>query len=347
MDNYNYKTAYDCSPSTQSKHFSRLQYMIIKSFPYTEIQNYESQHIDEINYKNKKGWTALMICCRNSNTIDKDRRIMNLLLKSGADVNLQNNNSWTALMMASRYNNTTGNTETIKILLEYGANVNLQNNEDCTALILASKHSSNDIVRLLLKHDAVVDLKTHNRSTALIYASQYCNTNTVKLLLEYGADVNDNNNNHETPLIMTLRSKNENTVKLLLQHNANMHLTKNLLSNYTTDKKMIKLLLDYGYNLNDCDSHAIIQKYGYNKYIQYYYYYKYTYELLLKQLAKKIDDYLYKPTSIRSRIVILNLNLQSKNYNNLEELKEYSDIINYIGINDIISLKEKINLFIC
>ena len=49
-----------------------------------------------INLRNKKGTTALMIAAKNGHT-----ETISMLLARGADINNKNNNGWTALMIAA------------------------------------------------------------------------------------------------------------------------------------------------------------------------------------------------------------------------------------------------------
>ncbi|AZL89591.1 ankyrin repeat protein [Megavirus baoshan] len=97
---------------------------------YQNISDYlkhEKNH-QQINAKNEKGQTALMIASLNLNCWSSTKTIK-LLLQNGADINLQDNKGLTALMFACKYLNEFNNIEIIKLLLEYGADLNIQDNK--------------------------------------------------------------------------------------------------------------------------------------------------------------------------------------------------------------------------
>ena len=77
-----------------------------------------------------------------------------LLLGNGADINLKNNKGWTALILACRYVNTYSNPETIKILLnQNNIDVNvISNDTNYNALMLLCQYNSNQYeIATLLK----------------------------------------------------------------------------------------------------------------------------------------------------------------------------------------------------
>ena len=116
-----------------------------------------SQAGADVNAKNSKRWTALMLACRNCNG-DSSMECVRELLKAGADVNLQSNKGWTALMMASRYCNGDSSMECVRELLKSGVDVNRQDDDGWTALMMACRYcnedSSMECVRELLQAGA-------------------------------------------------------------------------------------------------------------------------------------------------------------------------------------------------
>ena len=66
--NYSYDEQYKCSSITDSIHFNKLMYLIVhfQEFPdgRNELIKYILTHRNEINEKNEKGWTALMIAVK-------------------------------------------------------------------------------------------------------------------------------------------------------------------------------------------------------------------------------------------------------------------------------------------
>ena len=136
MENYDYETIYECSPHTQSRHFTKLMYAIMKK---GEIKK-EYMSESEINRKNEEGWTALMLAARNSSTYSSNETVK-LLLDNGADVNLKNNRGLSALMLAVENSKKNSSSEIVKLLLDNGADVNLKKERGTTALMLAVRNS--------------------------------------------------------------------------------------------------------------------------------------------------------------------------------------------------------------
>ncbi len=84
------------------------------------IEEYLKTNIDKINLTNHRGWTALMLACRNSCTYSSVATV-DILLRYGADINIQDRYGWTALMKACCYSDTEANTTVVKKLLDRGA----------------------------------------------------------------------------------------------------------------------------------------------------------------------------------------------------------------------------------
>src|SRR5437868_8881399 len=93
---------YDCSPLTKSVGFTKLMLLASKARELNDdnaIKNYINENMHELNAQNDKGWTALMIACRNSATVSTES-IVKILIDAGADLNLQEKEGCTALMLA-------------------------------------------------------------------------------------------------------------------------------------------------------------------------------------------------------------------------------------------------------
>ena len=106
----------------------------------------------EINAKNKRGETALMVAVMFGSTywVENPAGVITAqaLIAAGADVNAQDNKGWTALMVAAIY----GRTELGLALVEAGADVNVQNNEGDTAVTLAVKGENFNFAKMLHEH---------------------------------------------------------------------------------------------------------------------------------------------------------------------------------------------------
>ena len=265
--NKNFK--YELTKNTKSKNLNSLQILIFSSNE-ESVKEFLKNNIiffkDEINYQNEKGWTALMMACRNSNNYSNNE-IVKLLLENGADPNLKDYNGWTSLMSACRYSNTDSNIETVKLLLENGADPNLKNNNEWTALMLACRNSNTDsnteTVKLLLENGADPNLKDDDGRTALMLACRNSNTDstpeTIKILLnQNNIDVN-----------FTTNDTKYNALMLLCQYNPNQHEIAKLLKSKTNlnhrnykNKKIEDLCLDEYKYLFTTTLDDILQKYN-------------------------------------------------------------------------------------
>lgn len=196
------KKEYYCSPATQSceftvcmKHAVEGAYGFIRQNLNLIQNNTYFNNTNILNTKNKKGWTALMLACRNSNTTSNNETVK-ILLENKADVNLKDDHNWTALMLACRNSNTTSNNETVKLLLDYKADVDSKDNDKLTALMLACRNVNTDsnieTVKLLLDYKADINLRCNSGVTALMYLCNNSNTDInnkiIKLFLDANAD---------------------------------------------------------------------------------------------------------------------------------------------------------------
>ena len=79
---------YMCSNYTKSKGFTPLMKLVMSTKLNPNLNKYIKNHIDIINEQNEKGWTALMLACRNSN-IYSSFDTVKILLEHGSDVNIK------------------------------------------------------------------------------------------------------------------------------------------------------------------------------------------------------------------------------------------------------------------
>lgn len=165
---FDIETEYECCPDIKSKGFTKLMMLVMKTIEHPEtnrdIDDYLMGYPNEINKKNKKGWTALMLVSANEQLSNKtmfDKQysyfgssIIELLLIHGADINLQNNDGSTALMLAN-------SNSMVGLLLRHGADINLQNINGKTALDIefGKKINAHGIERIntLLNHDLIIE----------------------------------------------------------------------------------------------------------------------------------------------------------------------------------------------
>lgn len=110
-------------------------------------------------------------------------------------INYRDKYGWNALMLASLH----GYFRIVDLLIREGANVNHTTRNGTTALMLSSVNENNQLVLTsLLKKGANMEATTDHGWTPLMYAAYNANPKGVKVLLTYGADktvINKDNQN--------------------------------------------------------------------------------------------------------------------------------------------------------
>jgi ankyrin repeat protein len=155
--------------------------------------------------------------------------IVRRLLREGADVQATRADSQkpTALHLASRKKHL----RIVEILIRSGANIDAQTCNGFTPLHMAVMKESEPVARLLLENGA--DFRKEypdcdRRCTALHMASLFGATAIVQLLLEKGADISAQDIDLQTPLHYAVKVKgrkwrgNVGTVRYLIENNADM-----------------------------------------------------------------------------------------------------------------------------
>jgi ankyrin repeat protein len=314
-----------------------------------------------IDLQMNDGWTALMMAARNSNTTSTENTVK-MLIDANADINLQKDDRWTALMLAARYSHTESTENTVKMLIDAGADVNLKNSDGWTALMMAARFSTENTVKMLIDAGTNVNLQANDGQTALIMAVRNTNTNstekTVKMLIDANSNINLQDNEGRTAfkiaydLIKTCTCCiTKSTVKMLIDAGA---ISKP--SNLSHINKYESLFLDRIICLQLYDNFNFgITKDRYlnkffrwstkkedHKYVEYYYKIYFSRTNLIAQLKQiDINHIHYKPGAIRQRINMLNVLLTHS-----VELDQYKDIILYLGVCNVVHLKEKIKFYI-
>ena len=180
-------------------------------------------------------------------------KIIDLLLKLGAEINLQDNWGDTALIFATTANKYSA----VKYLVENGANVNIRGHNNCTPLIIAAYEGNLKIAKYLIDHGAdVVDDRGHTALTValekgydeiaemLVDSGVHANLNnmfkkileniichdymkTLKKLIDKGFDVDSQDYNGETALMYAARHGKEEAVKMLIKAGADLNIENN------------------------------------------------------------------------------------------------------------------------
>ena len=149
--------------------------------------------VDINNIKNADDQTPLLWYASKDD--DTSLKIVQLLLKNGADVDNGNSIGITSLMQACH----DGSEETAALLLKYNANVEAKDNDGRTAIFYAvTRHisPSDDFVKMLYKAGANLDVvnKFGHTPLTVTWSIQKDNFRPIyrpdaKLLLELGANV--------------------------------------------------------------------------------------------------------------------------------------------------------------
>ncbi|MEW6140156.1 MAG: ankyrin repeat domain-containing protein [Thermodesulfobacteriota bacterium] len=145
-------------------------------------------------------------------------RLVEILLKHGAQVNVASKNGMTALMKAS----VMGRVKAAEMLLDKGADVNARFPKNGrTALCMASEVGSVAVAKLLLERGADIDSADDEfGATPLMIACHNNHVPVVKLLLEKKANVNIQSKKGGTALSVATRKGNTEIVKLLRKSGA-------------------------------------------------------------------------------------------------------------------------------
>ncbi len=117
-------TEYKCSKLSGSTNFSFLHKLVMETKKHKILEEYLKIYLQtekgkkELDLKNTKGWTPLMLSCRNSN-IYSSLETVEILIKNKANLDLQNKNGWSALMFACCHSNIDSSIDIIKLLIFY------------------------------------------------------------------------------------------------------------------------------------------------------------------------------------------------------------------------------------
>jgi len=237
----------------------------------------------DVNSRDEKGRTSLILACHNDN-----RDIVNLLITNGAEVNASDNIGLTPLHEAAR----NGYKNIVEQLIERGANVNAKTLDDpgpydwfyehwqacSTPLHLAVSYI--DVTKVLVSNGADINAKDEGGHTPLqnavfhgdknvvefliakgaeisIHLAAYIgNCEKVKSLIKSGADPNSSNNDDDSILHHAVSGGHKDIAGLLIDSGANLN-TKNRMGQTPLHiaakigyKDMAELLIDKGANVN-------------------------------------------------------------------------------------------------
>jgi ankyrin repeat protein len=160
----------------------------------------------DINTRDERGWTPLMISSFNGN-----EAIAELLIRSGADVHAKDNAGYGPMHWAA-FN---GYHKVIQLLLGKGANPNAQSNFGWTPLMQAATRGHLAAVKQLIDGRANPNLASKDGWTALHKATSNGHAEVVKLLLSSGANPDMRYQDGSTALSIATKNRNEALIALL------------------------------------------------------------------------------------------------------------------------------------
>lgn len=170
--------------------------------------------------------TPLIYACRNG-----DEKIVELLIKSGADVNKDDNYRHVTPLREALKDSKANRFDIAWYLIENGADIHAAKD----AIFIATTVYLNDNEETIQKgfvffqylYENGVSIETTNlQHNLLTYAAFYRNYNVVNFLLEnHLFAINDVNNIKDTALITAAKSGDQKMVELLLQFGADVSIT--------------------------------------------------------------------------------------------------------------------------
>lgn len=169
--------------------------------------------IDNINYQDAEGKTALMVAA-----VTGDNELLKQLLRSDCQVDLTNHRGGTALMYAAARNQL----PSTQSLINHHANINLRAENGWTALTLAAAKGNHEIVHYLLRHGANPNIPDVYGWTALMRAIQHGRSRVISHLISSDRlEIDRINNKGQSALHIAALENDCDTIKLLVDHGAN------------------------------------------------------------------------------------------------------------------------------
>jgi ankyrin repeat protein len=175
-----------------------------------DLVSYLSNDKSQLNQINNEGKTVLHVAAALG-----DARIIDILVKAGADLNATDFKGNTPLHTAVILYNRAA----VRELAALGADINTINNEGKSAFYLALENNDTEIINMLGdKARPNVNLRAYDGNTPLHVAVRQQNIGTVRYLLERGADRMLTDSSGRTPLDLARSYGNNALIRLLMQN---------------------------------------------------------------------------------------------------------------------------------
>ncbi len=150
-----------------------------------------------------------------------NKKLINLLLQSGADPNQLSNDGNPLLLVAINSNQS----EIVDILCEHGANVNIKDKQGNPIVFTAIKNTQLEIVTTLCKHGVDVNSTDIDSNPLLLVAINSNQSEIVDILCEHGANVNINNDKGNPILLTAIENNDFDIVNTLCKYGVNCNST--------------------------------------------------------------------------------------------------------------------------
>lgn len=179
-----------------------------------------------------------------------DIRVIDLLIKNGAEINRKENDGNTPLMDAIVM---LPSESVAKLLIDKGASLDIQNLDGETALSYATEHGGSfEIIKRLVALKANLELKNTSGVTALMSACRKNRIDVVKFLILAGANIEHVNGVCEwSPFRVAIFNNNVAFLKLLLEKKAMENVQSAFMyavgQNFT---KIVDVLIEEGADVN-------------------------------------------------------------------------------------------------
>ena len=210
-------------------------------------------HGGDVNAKNTKGETALLIAC-----LKRNEDVLIALLNAGADPNITDIKRDTCLHWAVSRG---CSKETLLAIIDGGADVNAINRAGQTALMCAYGTENTVAISVLLNAGANPDIADVTGYTCLHVGVMSCSCKeTLQELIDHGVDVNATDTEGQTALMVACLKGNENAIVVLLNAGADPDIPDvtghKCLQNASfggCGKDIMLAILEHGANVNDTD----------------------------------------------------------------------------------------------
>lgn len=234
---------YYCAPNVRSKGFTHLMKLVLMVREYPKAMRIIEKIIgDEANKRNKKGWTALMIACANSETYSNNS-VVKMLINAREDLDIRYDLGGIALSIVLKSHNV----KTIKILIKAEINIIIKRDRKRDPMMDVCRILSHnrqlfrenifdvkayvckkvyDAVKMLINSGTKANYVSDYGFTALLVACSWSinddNIKLIKLLIDAGADVNQCNTEGQYPLVVAL--DNVRIMQLLIDSGADVNI---------------------------------------------------------------------------------------------------------------------------